>query len=71
MRKVVLDLLAEPRTSFWLFQRLTDDGFWFVQARLYPLLRQLTREGVLMRGESPGTPERHGRPVFMYRLADR
>lgn len=70
-KKVVLGLLAEgERSSYELFEKLTAEGYWFVQARLYPTLRWFERQGFVTVRQGDPLPERGGRPRYYYTLTE-
>ncbi len=73
MRRIdlaIITILAMhgKRSSLLIEDSLQALGFWFVQARCWPALRRLERQGFIQRFEEPGGPERGGRPAYSFAL---
>lgn len=67
-RNVLLQLIMElDGDALGLIKRAAEDGVVLWPQQVYPILRELEREGVIASYEVPGPPERGGRPRIYYR----
>lgn len=70
----IVDLLSDgiERRSLTILASMKFRGMWFAEARVYPALRTLERDGTVLVRVAAG-PDlravRGGRPAFWYRLA--
>ena len=65
-RLAILEVLRDgPLSSFQIMGRVMDVN----EGSIYVVLRELEREGLVIRTTEPGGPERGGRPRAIYRLA--
>lgn len=68
-RAAILAVLDEGESyGLEIMDRARQLGFWLTQSSLYPELRSMEREGLLVSWEGDPLPERGNRPRRYYRL---